>query len=269
MKKAGPSCPLACFLVFGAGLVARGAPVDEPAAGPTGVRQWFQETEQALMDAVAVGDKAVWDRVLDPSCVVTSEEGLVVTKQQLLADLRPLPAGLSGSIVVRDLTVQEYPAFAIVRYLADESESVFGQSLGVRYRVSNTYRRDGATWRMVASHTSVVTQDPPRQPVSAAGWPGLLGSYRLLPAGWTFTVEMRDGRLYGGRDPKNLRLMVPLTPTAFVVTGSLGEWLFVVEQGTARRIVNLRKFAVLVWDRVSPSEVTGATPNPGRAGPNH
>jgi hypothetical protein len=71
----------------------------------------------------------------------------------------------------------------------------------------------------------------------------------LLPDGWTFLVELRDGRLVGGRDAKKLRPLVPLTPDAFVVSGSLGEWLFVVENGKATRILNLRKFAVLVWTR--------------------
>ena len=212
--------------------------------------RWFQTTEQALMDAIAPGDRAVWDRIMDPSCLVTTEEGQVLTKEQFLAELGPLPEGLSGTLAVKELTVQEFPAFALVRYLADESESVFGQRLAVRYRVTNAYRRDGPTWKMVASHLSVVTADPPPQDVSKAGWPALAGQYRLLPNGWTFTVELRDGQLYGGRDPKKLKPLIPLAPDAFVVSGSLGEWVFVVENGKAARIVNLRKFAVLVWTRV-------------------
>ena len=212
--------------------------------------QWFQATEQALMDALAPGDKAIWDRIMDPACVVTTEEGQVVTKGQFLDELRPLPPGLSGGLVIKELTVQEFPAFALVRYLADESESVFGQRLAVQYRVTNAYRRDGPAWKMVASHLSVVTRDPPAQDVSKAGWPGLVGQYRLLADGWTLTVELRDGELYAGRDPKKLRRLVPLTPDAFVVSGSLGEWVFVVENGKGARILNLRKFAVLVWTRV-------------------
>ena len=54
--------------------------------------QWFQTTEQALMDALGPGDKAIWDRIMDPSCVVTTEEGQVVTKEQFLDELGPLPA---------------------------------------------------------------------------------------------------------------------------------------------------------------------------------
>ena len=212
--------------------------------------RWFEATEQALMDSVAPGDKEPWERVLDPSCVLTSEEGQVMTKQEFLDALRPLPPGLSGGITVKDLTVQELGDVAVVRYLADEWETVFGQRLTTRYRTTNTYRRLAPDWRMVASHTSVVTQDPPAQTVSRAAWPALVGRYRLLPEGWTFTVELRDGSLYGGRDAKNLRLLIPLTPEAFVLSGSLGEWIFVSENGKGVRIVNFRKFEPLVWTRV-------------------
>jgi hypothetical protein len=212
--------------------------------------RWFQATEQALMDSVAAGDKGPWERILDPSCVLTSEEGQVMTKQEFLDALRPLPPGLSGAIVVKDLTVQGLGDVAVVRFLADEWELVFGQRLTTRYRTTDTYRRVAPGWRMVASHTSVVTQDPPAQAVSRAAWPALAGRYRLLPEGWTFTVELRDGSLYGGRDAKNLRPLIPLSPEAFVLSGSLGEWIFVSENGKGVRIVNFRKFEPLVWTRV-------------------
>ncbi len=225
------------------------AVVGATSASPETV-SWFQTTEQALMDAMATGDKAVWERVMDPSCVVTSEEGQLLTREAFLGELGPLPQGLSGKIAVRELSVQEFPSFAIVRYLAQETESVFGQQLVVHYRVTNTYRRDGATWNLVASHLSVVTRDPPAQDVSPASLQALVGKYRLLPDGWVFTVEVRDGRLVGGRDPTRLRPFIPLTPDAFVLAGSLGEWHFVVENGKATRIVNTRKFAPLIWTRV-------------------
>jgi ketosteroid isomerase-like protein len=230
---------------------------------------WFRATEQSLMDALAPGDRTVWERVMDASCVVTTEEGEVLPRERFLAELRPLPAGLSGRIVVRDLTVQEYPAFAIVRYFADESESVFGQSLAVGYRVTNGYRRDGGGWKLAASHLSVVTRDPPAQEVSRADWPGLTGAYRLLPEGWTLLVELRDEGLVAGRDTATLRPLIPLAPHSFVLAGSLGEWHFVVENGRALRIVNLRKFSPLVWTRVEPqvSSSTATVTAPATVGP--
>ncbi len=67
--------------------------------------RWFTQTEQALMDSVAQGQKEVWDRAMDPGCVITSEEGEVTGKRQFLEQLRPLPPGLTGAIRVKELSV--------------------------------------------------------------------------------------------------------------------------------------------------------------------
>jgi hypothetical protein len=97
----------------------------------------------------------------------------------------------------------------------------------------------------------VVTANPPAQPVSTAEWPELVGAYQIKPDGWTFHVELRNGQLVGGRDPNDLKRMIPLTPLAFVRDGSLGEWLFVMgADKKATAIVNFRKFEPLVWTRV-------------------
>lgn len=156
---------------------------EESAAASAQTVRWFQATEQALMDSIASGDKTVWDRVMDPTCVVTSEEGSITDKRQFLEELRPLPPGLTGSIAVQELTVREYTGFAVVRFLVDERETVFGQKLATRYRTTDTFRRDGSDWKMVASHIAVVTQDPPPTIVSKAAWPAFVGTYRLLPDG--------------------------------------------------------------------------------------
>ncbi len=213
--------------------------------------EWFRATEQSLMDAIAPGEKAVWDRVMDRDCVVTTEEGEVLTKEEFLKGLRGLPAGLSGKILVKDLTVQKFTEFAIVRARLEEQENVFGQQLFTQYRVTDTFRRVGQTWKLVASHFSVVTIDPPAQDVSKADWPALAGTYKLLPDGWTYHVQLQDGVLYGGRDPSKLRPFIPMAPNVFTLKGALGEWFFVVENGKpAAKIVHLRKFEPLVWTRV-------------------
>src|SRR5947208_16198552 len=86
----------------------------------------------------------------------TSEEGLVMNREQFLAGLRPLPTGLTGGIAVKALAVQEFPSFAVVRFVADEWERVFGQRLTTKYRVTDTFRRDGDEWKMFCSHVGLV-----------------------------------------------------------------------------------------------------------------
>ena len=222
----------------------------QPVGSSAEIVAWFQETEQKLMDSIAVGDTAPWERVMDEGCVVTTEEGELIPKQEFLKQLKPLPNGLTGAIQVKELTVQEFPTFASVRFLADECELVFGQRLATQYRMTDTFRRDGTEWKLVASHASVVTRDPPQQVVSRDGWPGFVGRYRLLPDGWTFSVELRGGELYGGRDPHRMKRFVPMTANAFVLSGQLGEWIFVTdERGRAIKILELRKFEPLVWSR--------------------
>jgi hypothetical protein len=68
----------------------------------------------------------------------------------------------------------------------------------------------------------------------------------------TFHVALRDGVLYGGRDPAKLKRFIPLTPDAFVLEGTLGEWIFVAgDDHVAMRIMDFRKFEPLVWTRVT------------------
>jgi ketosteroid isomerase-like protein len=217
--------------------------------------EWFRATEQRLMDAIAVGDKTPWNDVMDESCIVTTEEGTILSKEALLKELRGLPPGLSGTIQVKDLTVQKVGDFAVVRFRLEEQENVFGQQLSTQYRVTDMFRRAGEKWKMVASHASVVTMDPPAQPASKKTWPWYAGKYKLLPDGWTFHVVLRDGVLHGGRDIANVRPFIPLAPNVFTLQGSLGEWIFVSENGSpASRIVHFRKFEPLIWTRVAHRE---------------
>jgi hypothetical protein len=48
-----------------------------------------------------------------------------------------------------------------------------------------------------------------------------------------------------------IRRHVGRQPAAdFVLVGSLGEWLFVVDKGRATYVVSFRKFEPLLWTRV-------------------
>ena len=57
---------------------------------------------QAMMDAVAPGDKGPWEATLDPRYVSTDENGEVAHYDDTIAQIVPLPKGSSGTITVTD-----------------------------------------------------------------------------------------------------------------------------------------------------------------------
>ncbi len=136
---------------------------------------WFQKNTQALFDALAPGDKKVWDKALASDCIISDEDGKVQTKAELLKDFSPLPAGSSGSIQVEDLKVQDLGGTAaVVHYIIDEQEDVQGQRLHTKY---HHHRRIplAAGW--------LEDRGEPRHGGAAGHGPGAGGQDRLAHAG--------------------------------------------------------------------------------------
>jgi hypothetical protein len=180
------------------------------------------------MDALATGEAAVWDRVLDPDCIITTEDGEFLGRQKFLQDLKPLPAGFSGRIAVRDLTVRKLGTAAVVHYWLDESERIFDQELKTTYVETDVYRRAGESWRMVAMQVTVVPRDLDPIPQRSSDWQELVGSYRYSPAATSrYQVFVREGLLYGGNDEKSATRLIPLAPLVFFQQGSIHIMIFV------------------------------------------
>lgn len=232
----------ACLLA----LASPQAPAAEPA-------DWFRTTTQNLYDAVAPGDTAVWDRVLDADCSITTEDGDVLDRKQFLAGMRPLPAGFVGRIKVRDLTVRQLGRAAVVHYWLDETEDLYGQRLRTTYVETDVYRRAETSWKMVALQVTVVPRDLDAIPVTSMEWPALVGDYRLADEATThYEVRLRDGALYGGRDRESATVLIPLAPLVFFQKGSIHIMIFVRDAaGAISEVRELHKYNEVVMKRVT------------------
>jgi hypothetical protein len=223
-----------------------------PAPAASDASAWFQAATQALMDAVTSGDSAVWDRALDGDCIVTNEDGAVFDKARMLKDLTPLPAGFSGEIKVRDLTVRQIGDAAVVHYWLDEWEQIFGQTLRTTYVETDAWQRAGDSWKVIAMHTTVVPRDlEPLQPDPAA-WPPLLGDYAYSDkAASRYHVFMRDGALYGGNNPKTATRLIPLAPLVYYQQGSIHLMIFVRDtSGAVNEVRELHKYNEVRMQRI-------------------
>lgn len=214
---------------------------------------WFQRTLQSLYDAVAAGDKGPWQTYLAEDCIYTGEDGDIQTKAQLLDGLSPLPPGFSGKITIRDLKLQPVgEAVVVARYLSDETEDVFGQHLHTRYLSTDTWRRAGGGWRMVASQVTVVPRDLDEVKVDPSGFTALAGDYRLSPdSPRRYHVYLRGGALYGGSDEKSATRLIPLSPLVFFQAGSIHTMIFVPDgKGAIAEVREVHKYNELTYSRV-------------------
>jgi Domain of unknown function (DUF4440) len=207
---------------------------------PRDLRATFQTTTQALFDAITSGDKTLWDRTMDPDCVITTEDGEVQGKKKFLEELVPLPQGFVGRGTIRGLTVRDLGGAAVVHYFIDETEDIFEQQLRTTYVETDTYQQQSGGWKMVAMQVTVVPRD--LEPVAGdrSGWPALLGAYHFPGDDKVrYRVFMNGSRLMGGRDEKSAKELIPLAPLVFYQQGSIHIYVFVQPAGKA--ITELRE----------------------------
>jgi ketosteroid isomerase-like protein len=203
-------------LATAAALLAASVPAaaaDDPALAAE-----LQAKTQALVDAVAAGDKAVWDSATDPDLVFVSENNEVLGKKALIDQLDPLPKGLVGSIKVTDYKLQRHGDTAVATYIADESLSYYGQLLKTKFRTTDSWRRTASGWKMISSMTLAVLGDPPPISLPAAKLADYAGRYELTPD-IHYTVRADGGRLFGKRDGGAEAELKAEAPDLFFVAG--------------------------------------------------
>src|ERR1700733_13948855 len=109
--------------------------------------------EQQLMDALASGDKTPWEKYLDKDCFIITEDGTSQTKAQMIDGIHPFPKGFSGFISIAKPHLSFRSNTAVMQYVADEHEIVFGQELHTKYGTANTYYYSDGRWKLIAGQT--------------------------------------------------------------------------------------------------------------------
>src|ERR1700753_3907432 len=133
-------------------------------AEPSSVETELRQNTQILLDAIAPGDVATWDRLLDPKVIQVDENDVVRDKAQILAELKPLGPGLAGNLHLDDVRVAIYDDIAVVTHEDKEYLDYHGQVLRSRFRMTDTWRRTPEGWRLLGEQVLAVQQDPPSVP---------------------------------------------------------------------------------------------------------
>lgn len=149
---------------------------------------------QELMDALVPGKAEVWQRLLADDVLVTDEFGRRQTKKEAVDSVHAFPAGISGSIEIRDPHVRVYGDTAVIDCEQYETETFFGQKFVVRYLATATFVRRAGKWQIVAMQDLTLPTPPPALNVRDLRLTDYPGTYRYTPER-AFTIELAEGKL--------------------------------------------------------------------------
>jgi hypothetical protein len=216
----------------------------------------LERSTQALVDAIAPGARSVWEHYTDPAFVYVTEDNEVKSRAQTLDDLKPLPPGSSGWIVVQEFHCTDFGSFAVTTYIMDEQETLEGHELHARYRESDTWRATAGGWRLVESQVYAIPRDPPRGELPNARLAEYEGLYSLSPD--TREAIRRDAdHLVVERPGRAPRILLPESGDVFFTPGHpRTRRIFTrAPDGAVIGFADRREGADLVWTRI----VTAAT----------
>ncbi|MDR3388707.1 MAG: DUF4440 domain-containing protein [Rudaea sp.] len=179
-------CPAAILV-----LASTSASADE---APAPVKKEIVALTQQLMDAIGDGKPEVWQRALTEDALITDEFGRRQDKTEAVKSIRPLPAGFSGSIEVRDPHVRAHGDTVVIDFEGYEQETVFGQKLVVRYLFTATYVRRDGTWKLAGMLDVTLPTQPPMLKVRDMPLADYPGTYRYGPDR-AFLIERNGDKL--------------------------------------------------------------------------
>jgi hypothetical protein len=200
-----------------AALAAVAIVLQAAAPAPGALEQAFRDRDQAMLDAIAPGDRAVWDKVMAADAAYVDENGEVIPRAEFLKRFLPLPKGATGQLKIVDYQVHFDGLTATVIHRDDERETYHGAPLRAGYLTTETWVKQGGDWKLVLAHTYVVAVDPPSIPVPAPALDGYVGRYRMNDLAY---VVRRDGdHLVGGSEGAPGRPLLAEAPDLFFTPG--------------------------------------------------
>jgi hypothetical protein len=210
---------------------------------------------QARLDALTNGDRAVWARDLDDSALLMDEEGRVSTKAAFLATLAPLPSGSRGTLRVIRPHYTRAGDVAVIAFIADEHETIYGQQFQAQFGMVDTYHRVGDRWLLLSDTQTRLPLDPPIARLTATQAQRYVGRYRMLDGPLVFAVTMVGGELAGGRERSAAIPMSAIAdqPNAFFREGRPGTLIFVADdRGRIVKLIDRRYYnRDMIYERLS------------------
>lgn len=222
-----------------------------PALPATDLTQELRTRDQELLDAIAPGDTKVWDAALAADAIYVDENGEVINRADFLAQLQPLPQGVSGKITISAYSARQSGDVATVVHTDDEEETYHGQHLTAQYLMSETWQRQNGVWKLLLVHAYSVLKEPKFIVVSPTELDAYAGRYTAAPD-LVYTIKREGDHLTGEREGRPTVALKAEVRDVFFVSGQLRTRKIFERDSVGRVIgfVDRREGSDLVWKRL-------------------
>ena len=214
-----------------------------------GLLKMLVKNEQALADAIAVGDKAIWNKYLHDSCLITIEDGSTLDKKKFLDELNPLPKGYVGRINVIEPQLQVHGKTAVLTFIDDEYLELYNQKIHTQYRQTNTWINFNGQWKIIAMQLFEIPKNPPAIVVNSEILNQYAGTYVLSTDREAF-VYVEGGKLFVKKGERPAQELFAQTDNVFFRKGDgRVDIIFLKDSGGQLRMIERREGEDLVWKK--------------------
>lgn len=216
------------------------------------VVEQLKQATQELLDGIAPGNRAVWEKYLAEGSIYADEEGRVLTKDELLKELTPLPKGYIGSIKIGETKALAQDNVVVLSHLDREDLEFYGQKIVTYFQMTNTWaRQSNGQWKLVGTHVMAIPNERKPAKIDPNTLALYVGQYQLAPD-VIYTVTRERDQLFGQRTGRAKEELLPLCEDIFYTKGAWrGEKVFETDSsGKVIRLLDRRENNDLVWKKM-------------------
>ena len=219
--------------------------------GPPITQVELMRRAQAIVDAVATGDRRPFEKHYAADSLIVDETGHIMDKKAFVAAQSALPTGYSGSIRLAKPLSRILGDTAVLSYDMDETETIYGQKMKARYHETDTWIQRTGEYQIVATQVLRYYEDPAPGHPDAKRYPDYVGTYQLAPS-VVLTVSVEGEQLVRQRTGRPKELLAPEAADLYFRKGIEGRLLFQRdERGKVIALIDRRNNEDVVWKRLA------------------
>jgi hypothetical protein len=193
---------------------------------------------QQLVNGIAVGDTTAWNSYLDDSCLITSENGSVKTKQEFIKGIGVPPSYYKVSETIVNPIFKFHINVIVFCYTADLLLEAFGQKRLTEICQTDTWIEKNNHWLLISSAALDKPNFPKAQKIFAPIINEIAGVYQLNET-LGYRVFQDSAKLYIQRFGGKRNELICESDYVFYLVGSpLLRYIFIHDKDN--KIVQLK-----------------------------